>query len=133
MQIQINIQDCTMQEARQMLEMLGWCTPTVLAPVEGGIDEKALKEAIEKAEEEKPEPPIPDHLPLGQAVAAAKKINAKRAKAIVATHKSGEIKYFETVSEASGHCGVSSTYIYAIVGKGKETQNGWKFEYDNGR
>ena len=115
-----------------MLKMLGWGAPTVLSTIEGGIDEKGLEEAIKKAEEEKPEP-IPDHLPLGQAVAAAKKINAKRAKAIVATHKSGEIKYFETVSEASGHCGVSSTYIYAIVGKDKETQNGWKFEYDNGR
>ena len=121
-----------MQEARQMLEMLGWKAPVMVGTVSGGVDEKPLERDTHVVEGERPEP-IPEHLPLGEAVSAAKKANAKKPKPIVAIHRSGEIKYFDTVGEASGHCGVSMSYIYSIVGRDIETQGGWKFEYDDGR
>ena len=130
MNIQINITDCTMQEAQRMLQMLGW-NPTLVVKTAEENDIKGEPSQL-VANENKPEP-IPDHLPLGEAVEAAKKENAKRQKAIVGTHKSGEIKYFDSVNKASGYCGVAVSSIYALVGKNKESRNGWKFEYDNGR
>lgn len=86
-------------------------------------------DTMEPAEAEPADLYVPDHLPLGQATKALKKIRLATSKPIVATHDSGVVKHYPSAGVASQACSVSLTTIYQTVGKGVKTR-GWKFEHD---
>lgn len=91
--------------------------------------EQPAPDTPEAAEDEPVDLYVPDHLPLGQATKALKKIRLATSKPIVATHDSGVVKHYPSANMASQACGVSLTTIYTTVGKGVKTR-GWKFEHD---
>lgn len=91
--------------------------------------EPSAPDTMEPAETEPADLYVPDHLPLGQATKALRKIRLATSKPIKAIHDSGEVKHYPSAGVASQACGVSLTTIYTTVGKGVKTR-GWMFEHD---